>query len=361
MQAKITRRGAIALSSSVALAPLIGCGEPASKGPTADDSFTALATKWIGDFAKTRPAGATQLGDHRFDGELDDVSTAGRAAKAAVMNETTEALAAIDRTKLSRDNQVDAAMLSEQLEAETFSLDTLQDWAWDPLIYSGLTVGSLYSLVAREFAPLPERLINAASRMEKFPALLAETRKQLDPARVPLIHAQTYSGQNGGSISIIDDLILAQASSLPPADLTRLQAAAETAKAAVKEHQAWIVGTLVPNAKGDYKLGANYDTKLRLSISSPIARADLLAKARADAIAVREEMFAIAEPLVKASPMSKLLPKLSGEAHKLATIAAALQIAAAQKPAREKLMEDAKKTLDEATAYCPRPRPYHPA
>lgn len=351
MQSKITRRSAMALTSSVALAPLIGCdNKPA--GPTADDTFTALGAKWIGDYARLRPAGATQLGDHKHDGEIDDVSAAGRAAKAALVKETTAALAAIDRTKLSRDNQVDAAMLSEQLEGETFSLDTLQDWAWDPLTYSGLAGGSLYSLVAREFAPLPERLINAASRMEKFPELLAQTRTQLDPARVPFIHAQTYAGQNGGAISIIDDLILAQASSLPPADLSRLQAAAEKAKAAIKEHQTWIDTQLVPNAKGDYKLGANYDTKLRLSISSPIARADLAAKAKADAIAIREEMFAIAEPLVKASPMSRMLPKLSGEAHKLSTIAAALQIAAAQKPPRERLMDDAKKTLDEATAYC---------
>ena len=49
--------------------------------------------------------------------------------------------------------------------------------------------GALYSLVAREFAPLPERLLHAAARMEKLPALLAQSRKELQPERVPLIHA----------------------------------------------------------------------------------------------------------------------------------------------------------------------------
>ncbi len=351
MQSNISRRSAIALASSVALAPLVGCGEARPKGPTADEAFSTAAAKWLDGYAKTRPAGATALGDHRFDGEIDDVSATGRAARMALVKETTDALAAMDRAKLSRDNQVDAAMLSEQLESETFAIDTLQDWAWDPLNYSGLAGGALYSLMAREFAPLNERLGAATARMEKLPDLLAETRKQLVAERVPLVHAKTYSGQNGGAISIIDDLILAQSAGLGPDDLTRLKAAAEKAKLAVQEHQTWIDTQLVPNAKGDYKLGALYDQKLKLSISSPIARADLLAKAKADAEAIREEMFAIAEPLVAKSPAMRLLPKTNPAVHKLATIAAALKLASAQRPPRERLMEDAKKTLEESTAF----------
>ena len=45
--------------------------------------------------------------------------------------------------------------------------------------------------------------INAAARMEKLPDLLAEARKQLVAERVPLVHAETYSKQNGGAVSII--------------------------------------------------------------------------------------------------------------------------------------------------------------
>jgi uncharacterized protein (DUF885 family) len=350
MNTNISRRSAMALASSVALAPLVGCGE-AKKGSSADEAFTAAAAKWLDGYAKTRPAGATALGDHRFDAEIDDVSATGRAARAALIKETSDALAAMDRTKLSRDNQVDAAMLSEQLEGETFSLDTLQDWAWDPLNYSGLAGGALYSLMAREFAPVNERLISAASRMEKLPDLLAETRKQLVAERVPLVHAETYSRQNGGAISIIDDLILAQSATLGPDDLARLKAAADKAKAAVAEHQTWIDTQLVPNAKGDFRLGSLYDQKLKLSISSPIPRAELLAKARADADAIREEMFAIAEPLVANQPAIKLLPKINPSVRNLAVIAAALKLASAQRPPRERLMDDARKTLDEATAY----------
>jgi uncharacterized protein (DUF885 family) len=349
---KLTRRSAIALASSVALAPLVGCGESSGDTAQADKAFANLAAKWLDGYAKTRPAGATGLGDHRFDAEIDDVSATGRAAKATLIKETRDGLAALDRAKLSRDNQVDAAMLDEQLESETFSLDELQDWAWDPITYSGVAGGALYSLMAREFAPLPERLISAASRMEKLPDLLAETRKQLVAERVPPIHAQTYSRQHSGAASIIDDLILAQASSLPAADLPRLQAAAEKAKAAIAEHQKWIDGELVPNARGDFRLGPLYDKKLRLSINSAIPKADLVARARADAQAIRDEMLSIGEPLVANDAAVKGLPAgLAPEARKLAVIAAALKLAANERPPRERLMEDAKKTLDEATSY----------
>lgn len=341
-----------ALMSGAAAVAVAACGETKPAGPSADEAFTALGAKWLDSYAKTRPAGATALGDHRFDGEIDDVSATGRAAKLALMKETTDALAGIDRARLTRDNQVDAAMLSEQLESETFALETLQDWAWDPLVYSALAGGSLYSLVARDFAPVEERLLNAAKRMEKLPDLLAETRKQLVPERVPLIHAETYSRQNSGAISIIDDLILAQPIYQTMGDALVVRNAAQKAKAAIAEHQTWIDTQLVPNARGEFRLGALYDAKLRYSINSPVPRAELQAKARADAEAIRDEMFAIAEPLVGSHPGLKALVKtLPADRRKLAIIAAALKLAANERPPRERLMDDARKTLDEATAY----------
>src|SRR5262245_30313922 len=209
----LTRRGALktgaALASAVALAPLAGCGGPtADKGGGADDAFKAIGDKWLADTAKYSPVYATFLGDHRFDAELDDVSAAGRTTRATVTKEAADALAKIDRAKLSRDNQVDAAMLAEQLELDAFMADKVQEWAWDPLTYSDTAGNALYSLMAREFAPLNDRLLAAASRMEKLPGMLAETRKQLDPARVPPIHAQTLLRQSGGGRAHMQGLVV---------------------------------------------------------------------------------------------------------------------------------------------------------
>lgn len=341
MAANFTRRGA--LMTGGALAVLAGCGETA-KLPAADANatFDALSKAWLDELAKSSPTYATQLGDHRFDGELPDVSEAGRKARAAQVKAAQDKLAAIDHGALSRDNQVDAAMLSESLAAETFRTDKVQDWAWDPLTYQSNAGGSLYGLVAREFAPLPERLLNAASRMEKFPALLAETRRQLVAERVPPILAQKYSQQNGGTISTVDGMILSNLAALGPDDQARLKRAADTAKAAIAEHQTWIDGALVPGAKGNFRYGPLYDEQLKFSISSDIPRTELLAKARGDADAIRDEMFEISAKLTNARP----------GADKLATIRAGMAIAARDKPAPEKLFAEGNRTLDEATAFC---------
>lgn len=88
-------------------------------------------------------------------------------------------LDALDVSKLSRENQVDAAILRNQLQSEIWNTEVLQSWAWDPQVYNGLAGSALYSLMAREFAPLPERLDSATQRMEKIPSLLAQARENL--------------------------------------------------------------------------------------------------------------------------------------------------------------------------------------
>lgn len=356
----ISRRNALkagaSLASISALAPLAGCtpeapATPPSPSPQADADFVALSQRWLDESARLRPVSATGRGDHRFDADLDDVSEAGRQARADSRTAIATALAAIDRTQLSRDNQVDAVMLSDQLAAEAFTADELQDWAWDPLNYSGLAGGALYSLMARDFAPLSDRLVSAAARMEKLGVALEQARSALDPARVPRIHAETYAAQNGGALAIIDDLILARADELGAANRDRLVAAAESAKAAIAEHQAWIDTKLVPNAKGDFRLGALYDRKLRISIDSDVSRADLRARAQADLERVTSEMFDIARTVLSTQAGATPLPEGPSADQKRAAVAAALELAAAQRPVASRLFEEANATLDDATRF----------
>ena len=79
-------------------------------------------------------------------------------------------------------DQLDAALdkamqhSRNQLRGDIWSIETLQAWAGDPQGYSGLAGSAIYNLMAREFAPLPERLKSATARMEKLPAMFAQMR-----------------------------------------------------------------------------------------------------------------------------------------------------------------------------------------
>jgi uncharacterized protein (DUF885 family) len=348
----ISRRHTLALLGSTTLAPLAGCvTAPPLEGP-ADAAFQALSAQWLEDTIRLNPIGATALGDHRFDDALDDVSETGRQARRAARTATAQALAAIPQEALSSANQVDASILSNELQLQAWHDEDAQSWAWDPLAYNSLAGGALYSLMAREFAPLPERLASATARMQALPALLQQARDSLTPERVPRVHAETAIRQNPGAVSIIDEMILPQAEALGPADRTRLLAAAETAKAAIADQQRWLEETLLPNARGAFRLGESlYASKLARALNSAQSWQEIGADARESLARTQAEMYEIAAQYWSGRTGGPPTPAQPSAEEARAVIAAALEVAYAERPAREQLMDDARKTLAESTAF----------
>ena len=107
---------------------------PPPPPPTADQQFEALAQRYLKEAPEQSPVSATALGDHRFDDRLDDVSAAGWQQRLTFTEIYLAALEPIDRTKLSRANQVDALLLLHDLQYDRWKYQTLQDHRWNPLI-----------------------------------------------------------------------------------------------------------------------------------------------------------------------------------------------------------------------------------
>ncbi|PSD31142.1 DUF885 domain-containing protein, partial [Stenotrophomonas maltophilia] len=298
------------------------------------------------------PVSATQIGDHRYDSELDDLSAAGQQKTVAAYKALLGELDKIEVAKLGRENQVDAAILRNQLQSEIWNAEVLQSGKWDPQLYNGIAGSAIYGLMAREFAPLPERLKAATARMEKLPAIFAQARENLDPARVPKIHAETVAKQNKGILSIVDTFITPHIGELPQADQQRLQAAIDGLKKAVDEQQTWLDKTLVPNAKGDFRIGAEkYDQKLKFALSSSLSRQEIGERARAELKRVREDMYGIAQTVLKDKPGAPEMPAQPTDEQQQKAIEAALELAYADKPARDKVVDDAKAALEQSTAF----------
>ncbi|HEY0232401.1 MAG TPA: DUF885 domain-containing protein, partial [Dokdonella sp.] len=333
-----------------AAAPATTPAAPAA--PSADERFADVGKRWLDGYMKLNPVSATQTGDHRFDAELDDLSAAGRKSSLDFSKDILADLEKIDREKLSRANQVDFGILRNQLRSDIWTSETLQSWAWDPLIYSQIAGGALYTLMAREFAPLPERLRAATARMQKLPALFAQMRGNLDLARVPKIHAETMARQNKGVLSIIDEQIVPQAKELPDADRQKLEAAIADLRKAVDENQVWIDTQLVPNAKGDFRIGAAlYDARLAFALNSPLSRQDIRTRAQAQLASTRSEMYAIARKVLAGKPKAPALPETPNDSQQQAAIQAALELAYAERPARDKVAATAEDALAKATAF----------
>jgi uncharacterized protein (DUF885 family) len=318
----------------------------------ADARFAALSQRYVTELGRHAPVSATSQGDHRFDAELDDLSAAGRGRSVAWARELLGELDRIDRAALSRANQVDAAMLDNRLRYSVWTAEVYRDWSWDPLVYTQLAGQALYGLLARDFAPLPVRLRSLTSRLERLPGLLEQARGNLEPARVPAIHAETAVRQNPGVLSLVDQLVVPNLGTLEAADRARLERAIAAARTAVQDHQRWLEGTLVPAAKGEFRIGGElFDQKLAFALMSPLSRQEIRARAEAEVARVRAEMYAVARTVLAGRPAAPPLPDAPTAGQQQAAIVAALEIAYAERPARDGVVDLARATLQEATDF----------
>ena len=320
---------------------------PVAQATSADAQFAALGERYIASLTRLSPVEATGLGEHRYDDKLPDISAAGRALREGEWRALLGELARIDRAGLSRDNQVDLALLDNELRYKLWTNDRMESWAWDATGYNDEAGSSLYRLAARDFAPWPVRLRSATARMEALPGYLAEVRRQLVPARVPQVWAETLAKQNGGIVEIVRDMLLPHAGALAGAERARFDAAFTGLETAVAEHQRWIDATLVPQARGEFRLGAErYDEKMRFALQSALTRPELKARAEAAKAEARAEMYEIARDL-----LGTPLPDRPSADQQQTAIEAALALSYAQRPSRERLEERARETLAEATAF----------
>lgn len=314
--------------------------------------WTELAARYLKESPALAPVSATALGDHRFDSELDDVSDRGRNRQRELARSLLGELQAIDRSQLARDAQVDYQLLKQQLTAELWSLDTLQEWAWNPVVYTQLTGGAVYSLMARDFAPLPQRLKSVADRLEQLPRLFEQIRGALVPARVPRIHAETAIKQNRGLLSILDEMVRPQLAQLTPAEQTRLTAAMQLAKTEVEQQQQWLEQELLPKAGGEFRLGLKlFEEKLAYALGASLTRQQIRERAEFELQRVRTEMYAIAREVQLKDDPAADLPATPSDEQQQTVIAAALLKAASAVPPRDGIVEAARHSMEITTAF----------
>ncbi|MGQ0835651.1 MAG: DUF885 domain-containing protein [Gammaproteobacteria bacterium] len=318
----------------------------------ADPAFKLITRRYLDEAPALRPVRATEIGDHRFDARLDDVGPAAREQRVRLAESLLAELAAIDRARLSRARQVDAALLQHELEYEIWRLRELADWRRNPLVYTDLAGGSIYSLLARDFAPLPQRLGNVGSRLAELPRLLAQVREALDPAHVPRIHAETAVRQNAGVLTLIDELVVPQLVVLPADEHARVRSAIDRARTAVTQHQIWLEKRLVPEAKGDFRLGAAlYDRKLGFALASPLTREEIRGRAETELARARGEMYVVAREVLRGRPKAPALPDVPTAEQQQAAIEAALELAYAERPTRDRVFDFARSTFASAEAF----------
>jgi Bacterial protein of unknown function (DUF885) len=345
-----SRRHVIAGLSAAAFVPIVAGDVRAESTSRQDRAFSALAKRWVDGMLRMGPVNATRIGEHRYDHLVDDMGLSGRGANLAFAASTRARLDRINVAALNRENQVDAALLRNSLESQIWTIQTVEEWAWNPLIYQDVTSSAIYNLMARDFAPLAKRYESARQRLLALPGLLAQARESLDPARVPKPHAEVYAAQTGSLFSGLAEMLRPKRDGLNakqqaefdaalPA-LMALGAPMDAFRVAVDAHREWIDKVLLPQANGEFRAGAQrFDRQLGYTLMSPLSRADIRARADKAVVDVRARMYVVATKALQGRADAPPLPAAPSAEQQQVAIRAALDLAAADRPARNKLVE----------------------
>jgi uncharacterized protein (DUF885 family) len=332
----ITLAVGLSLSSSILVA----------KANPKDDEFQKIAHDYIEQELKANPEEATELGDHRFDGQLTDYSAEARAKELATQKDFRDKLNAIDGSQLTGANIVDLPILRENIDYKIFEAEELKEADWNPLVYNQSLANSLYLLVARDFAAPEKRIPNLRQRMEGIPRVIAQAKANLQ--HPPRVHTETAIEQTQGAIGLVREGLAPLLDRAPQMkkDLAPLQ---EKTAVALEDYKKWLQNDLLPRSDGDFRLGADkFRKKLRFALASDLSMEEIMKRAQMDLQQTQTAIYATALPLYK-----KYFPKTDkatlGDKKKVTT--AVLDKLAAQHPDDNTIVGYAQKIVGEATDF----------
>src|SRR5215469_3335401 len=266
--------------------------------------------------ARRHPDDATGLGDHRFDDRLPDISGAALAAERRALDGFAARLGTIDTAALTPELRVDAAMLTDSIARRVFELDELREHTWNPLLANPGT--AIYDLLARDFAPLPDRLASVAGRLAEIPAVLEAARASL--GAMPKVHIETAITQFSGTIKLVTDEIDAALRKAEGAAV--VDAARPAALEALGTHLDWLSAELEHPAAGDFadpRIGPErFARKLSLTLSAAADPDTILARAEADLDRITGEITEVAASL--GGTPREVLDRLAADAPEESTI-----------------------------------------
>ena len=321
---------------------------PGAPAVDPDAAFAAFEQQFLAEYLRRGPDGATTLGEHRYDARWPDISVQGEADNRKWLADTRAALAGQPVAQLSMQNQIDAGILGDAVAYALFTIDELKDYERNPLAYTALIGGGIDPLVTREFGTKEQRMASLAGRLDGIPALVAVAKQRLGhPARV---FTETAIQQNKGLIGLVETGLAAQFAQVPD-QKDALTAAARRAAAALHELQAFFETELLARSDASFRLGREqFAKKLAFELGDDVDIDTVAANARALLTQTQGEMVETARQIWAADKLGTL-PRLDTADQRKAFVKQVLDHVAKQHSTNKTIVADAKRWLDQATAF----------
>lgn len=308
----------------------------------ADAKLDAFFRQYLEELFGMQPLEATRLGDHRFDGRLDDLSPAARARWTAHSRKTLEELPRqVDYAMLTRPAQIDFEILRDELRRSIWLEENARKFEKDPRAYNDYINDSVNLLLTQSSLPKETNISNAIARMREIPKIVAAAKESLD--NPPQVVTETAIAQIRGAIAFYEREVFDLVGETP--QLEALTSAAATVVTVLRQHQEFLEKDLLPRAKGQWRLGKEkFTEKMELELNAGLTQADVLVAAHLEFDRVRRDMYVLARQL-----WSRYYPKVplppDNDAGRVRTIADVLRAVGKEHGLPEDLTRDARATV----------------
>jgi uncharacterized protein (DUF885 family) len=232
-------------------------------GQTASASWNRLVDEFFDGYFDINPTQGTQSGFHQYDSKLEDYSKAAVDKQVAWDTQWLERLGKFDAKSLSLEERQDYELVENTVKSDLLSLQQIRGWEKNPDRYSSGITSSAFVIMARKFAPPEDRLRSLIAREKQMPGVFAAARHSLN--NPPHIYTEVAIQQVPGIVGFFKN-------DVPSAfkDVTDKQLLAEFREsndaviAALDKYEDFLKQDLLPNSKGDFRIGAdNYAKKLQ--------------------------------------------------------------------------------------------------
>jgi uncharacterized protein (DUF885 family) len=300
------------------------------KMPGEQQDFSKLTGDFVFGSLALSPVSATIAGYHehngvRLDEKLDDYSPAGIQEQRRFFSNFRDRLGLIKPESLAPQDRADYQIIQNQVELALLDLNQIFSFRHNPTVYVELVGNALFNPLVLEYAPLETRYRHIIQRMFKIPELMQQARMNLSDS--PEVWNRVAQEENDGNIDLIEKTLRER---LPAALKPDFDRAANTALQSLRDFSKYLKDDL-SRRTSDWRLGKEkYDAKFRYYLVSGKTPDQVLSESEAALKSVRDDMAKLAAP------------------H---TVREALDKIAQQHATPATYMDEARKTLEEATKF----------
>jgi uncharacterized protein (DUF885 family) len=321
---------------------------PAPAQASEDAKLNSFFKDYLDERFRRQPLEATQLGDHRFDNLLDDISAPARDGWVAFARKTLKELPGkVDYKGLTRDGQIDFEIFQHELRTQIWLADNTRPFEEDPRTYGAYINDSIYLLLTSSTLPKETNISNCIARMAEIPRILAAAKATL--THPPKAILETAIRQNRGAISFYEKDIFELAGDTKQLD--GLKSAAAGVAAQLKDYQGFLEGDLMSRATGQWRLGEKkFKRKLELVLDCGLSAGQVLQDAQAEFERVRADMYVVARQLWPAYFPTAVQPPDDPQGRR-ETITKVVDALDQEHGQPENLVADARATVEKIKAF----------